>query len=96
MKKSLFIIFFILLTPSLIVSLELKKEPIEMVEVTNGGYKGDLKDGKADGYGVVTGKSGKRYEGEFKNGKANGKGKITYPDGEFYEGEIKDNPYVPR
>jgi len=53
-------------------------------------YKGEWKNGKPNGLGVITYRDGHKYVGEFKDGKQNGLGTNTYPDGRKYVGEFKD------
>ena len=45
-------------------------------------------DGKFDGKGTYTFKSGSVYEGEYKAGIREGKGKFTYASGDVYEGDF--------
>lgn len=47
-------------------------------------YKGDTKDGVANGKGVAKGED--TYTGEFKNGLPDGKGKYTYKNGNSFTG----------
>ena len=59
-------------------------------------YKGDVKNGKPNGLGIllVGGKFVlRKYVGEWKDGKENGKGKETFPDGGGYEGGWKNGLY---
>ena len=54
-------------------------------------YKGEIKNGKMDGLGVLTYPYGeKSVVGEWKNGKRNGQGTQTWLDGRKYVGEYKD------
>ena len=53
-------------------------------------YKGDVKDGKPNGLGILIYKDGRKYEGNWKNGIWNGKGKYSFKDGFGYEGEWKN------
>ena len=53
-------------------------------------YKGEFKEGKANGKGIYTWANGSKYEGEYKDGKMHGKGIITWANGSKYEGEYKD------
>jgi hypothetical protein len=63
------------------------------VALANGMYKGQLKDGKPEGYGTVTYKDGSKFEGHFRGGKRQGQGKLIAADGKTvaYEGEWKDD-----
>ena len=54
-------------------------------------YKGELKDGQPDGYGIMTDIKGNIYEGEWKDGVRNGQGTATYASGSVYEGGWKDD-----
>ena len=51
-------------------------------------YKGDVKDGRPSGKGVMRYANGDVYEGEFARGYRNGTGKMTYANGGCYEGEF--------
>ena len=53
-------------------------------------YKGEITNGKPNGFGFQTYKNGNKYFGEHKNGLPNGQGKSIYPDGSMYLGEYKD------
>ena len=53
-------------------------------------YRGDVKNGKPNGMGIMSYPSGKRFLGEWKNGKRDGHGTIILPDGIKYVGEYKD------
>lgn len=49
-------------------------------------YIGQVKDGKAHGFGVALLDSGSRYEGQWKNNERHGEGTFYWPDGEYYVG----------
>ena len=53
-------------------------------------YKGQVKNGKPNGLGVIIYPRGFKYVGEYKDGKRNGQGTWTHPDGWKYVGEYKD------
>jgi len=53
-------------------------------------YKGEVKNTKPNGLGIMTYPSGKRYLGEWKKGKRNGYGTATLPNGIKYVGEYKE------
>lgn len=53
-----------------------------------GTYEGDCVAGKANGFGVSTGKD--IYKGEFKDGYLHGKGTYTWQSGRVYEGDWVD------
>ena|SRR5437016_5111697 len=40
-------------------------------------YEGELHEGKANGHGVLTTRTGDRYDGEWRDGKANGLGRVV-------------------
>lgn len=54
-------------------------------------YKGDIVDGKRDGFGTQIFPNGYKYTGEWKKNCAHGNGKLEYTDGTFYEGEFNKN-----
>ena len=58
-----------------------------------GKYKGQLKDDKRDGKGIMYYDNGDRYEGDWKNDKKEGKGIYYYNGGDRYEGDWKNNKY---
>lgn len=49
-------------------------------------YEGDYKEGKVDGYGVLTTPGESRYEGEFKGNNMHGHGVVISTDGKRLEG----------
>lgn len=49
-------------------------------------YVGQVKNDKANGYGVAILSTGSRYEGEWKNNQRHGEGSFFWPDGEYYAG----------
>jgi len=53
-------------------------------------YKGEWKNGKPNGLGVMTYPDGHKYVGEWKNGKYNGQGTFSWSNGNKYVGEFKD------
>lgn len=52
-------------------------------------YVGQVKDGKANGYGVAILNTGSRYVGEWKNNERHGQGVFYWKDGEYYEGNYE-------
>lgn len=54
-------------------------------------YVGQVKDGKANGYGVAILETGSRYEGEWTNNQRHGEGTFYWADGEYYKGTYKDD-----
>ena len=59
-------------------------------------YKGDVKNGKPNGYGSWTTPDGSKYIGQWKNGEQNGQGTFTFPDGTIWSGTFKDNLLIGR
>lgn len=53
-------------------------------------YRGEIKDGKEHGRGIMEFPDGEVYEGEWKDGDMHGHGRIECPNGAVYEGEWKD------
>jgi hypothetical protein len=51
-------------------------------------YKGDLKDGRPDGLGMLSTRAGLTYDGEWKEGRMEGMGSIEYETGERYQGNF--------
>ena len=62
---------------------------------THSVYKGDVKNGVPNGFGILILTDGGKYVGEWKDGKSHGQGTYTYGKGEWegdkYVGEFKDN-----
>ena len=56
-------------------------------------YKGEIKNGIPNGFGIQTYKNGDTYFGEHKNGYPNGKGRAIYSDGAIYLGEYKKGKF---
>ena len=56
---------------------------------TNPVYKGEVKNGKPSGLGVITFPNGHKYGGEWKNGVRHGKGRDTGESGDEFVGEYK-------
>ena len=54
-------------------------------------YKGQVKDGKPNGLGILIGLNGGKYVGEWKDGEQHGQGTETFWYGDYYVGEFKDN-----
>lgn len=54
-------------------------------------YVGQVKHGKANGYGVALLNTGSRYVGEWKDSRRHGEGTYYWPDGEYYQGTFKDD-----
>ena len=52
-------------------------------------YKGEITNGKPNGFGVLTFPDGSHYVGEFKDGEENGQGTYIQPIGDKYVGEWK-------
>lgn len=54
-------------------------------------YVGQVKQGKANGYGVAILNTGSRYIGEWQNNERHGYGTYYWKDGEYYEGEYRND-----
>nr|WP_297788792.1 hypothetical protein [uncultured Allomuricauda sp.] len=54
-------------------------------------YIGQVKDGKAHGFGVALLDTGSRYEGDWKNNQRHGEGTFYWPDGEYYVGGYEND-----
>ena len=54
-------------------------------------YVGVIKNGKPNGYGILTDLDGTKYVGQWKDGKQHGQGTWTFPDGTIWSGTWKDN-----
>ncbi len=102
-KHLLIILISFLLLSSFVTSCDKKEETLYRWETSSGivwkrfgdkdthrVYKGEWKNEKLNGLGVMTYPDGHKYVGEWKNGKYNGQGTSTYPDGGKYVGKFKD------
>lgn len=54
-------------------------------------YVGQVKNGKANGFGIALLDSGSRYEGQWKENERQGEGTFYWPDGEYYVGTYKND-----
>lgn len=63
----------------------------QRVDLSNGYYEGELKDGLFDGQGKLFFNDGSRYEGSFSNGKRNGHGVYCWPNGDRYSGNFENS-----
>ena len=54
-------------------------------------YVGQVKHGKANGYGVALLNTGSRYVGEWKDNQRHGEGTYYWSDGEYYKGTFRDD-----
>lgn len=54
-------------------------------------YIGQVKDGKAHGFGTALLDTGSRYVGEWQNGQRHGEGTFHWPDGEYYTGDYQND-----
>ena len=54
-------------------------------------YVGQVKNKKANGYGIAILDSGSRYEGDWKDNKRHGEGVFYWIDGQHYEGSYVDD-----
>ena len=104
MKHILIILSFLLLH-SLLTSCEKKEEILYRWKNPSGigyvwkgfgnkdahlKYRGDVKNGKPDGLGILIYPNGYKYVGSWKNGEHNGQGTYSHTDGRKYVGEYKD------
>ena len=58
-------------------------------------YKGQIKNGKRDGKGVLTYKNGITYHGNFKNNNIHGNGFLIFPNGDTFTGQFENNVLLP-
>ncbi|PNW71839.1 hypothetical protein CHLRE_16g690450v5 [Chlamydomonas reinhardtii] len=64
----------------------------ELEAVVSTSYEGSVDvQGRWDGHGRVSFKSGATYDGTWRAGRMHGHGKFVFPDGISYEGEFQDN-----
>jgi len=102
-KHLLIILISFLLLSSFVTSCDKKEETLYRWETSSGivwkrfgdkdthrVYKGEWKNEKPNGLGVMTYPDGHKYVGEWKNGKYNGQGTYTWSNGNKYVGEFKD------
>jgi hypothetical protein len=103
MKHSLIILISILLLSSPVIGNSHKGETLyqwgECCDFvwkgfgdkdTHPKYKGDVKNGKPNGLGIIIYPIGSKFVGSWKDGSYNGQGTFTYSDGGKYEGEYKN------
>ena len=92
MKKITSFLFFVILSTISIAQNVKRIENIKDGWDVSVNYTGEIKDGKPNGMGVATYKSGnaKRYVGSFVNGMYNGKGTMFFDNGVFLTGEWKN------
>ena len=60
----------------------------------DGKYKGELRDGKRFGYGVMEYSNGDVYEGTWNDDKRFGSGKLIQRNGDLYEGMWFENEKI--
>ena len=102
--KNILIILSILLLSSPVIGDNHKGETLylwfvetEMVwkrfgdKDTHPKYKGEVKDGKPNGLGIIIYTDGSKYVGVFRDGKPNGKGTYTFFGGYKIIGKWKDS-----
>ena len=102
-KHPLIILISFLLLSSFVTSCDKKEETLYRWETSSGivwkrfgdkdthrVYKGEWKNEKLNGLGVMTYPDGHKYVGEWKNGKYNGQGTFSWSNGNKYVGEFKD------
>lgn len=51
-------------------------------------FRGELKNGRAEGWGLLRAHDGTRYEGQWRGGLYHGRGQLWIPDGSSYKGEF--------
>ena len=92
MKKITTFLFFVIVSAILFAQTVKKIENIKDGWNVSVNYTGEVKDGKPNGMGVATYKSGNaiRYVGSFVNGMYNGKGTMFFKDGIFLTGVWKN------
>ena len=54
-------------------------------------YVGQVKNGKANGYGIALLETGSRYEGQWQQNLRHGQGTFYWPDGEYYIGNYNQD-----
>ena len=54
-------------------------------------YVGEVKHGKANGFGIALLNSGSRYKGEWKDNQRHGSGTFYWADGQYYEGNYAND-----
>jgi hypothetical protein len=54
-------------------------------------YVGDIRDGKANGQGVMTYPDGQEYVGQFLDGQRHGQATVMFPDGRRFVGEYRND-----
>ena len=54
-------------------------------------YVGQVKNGKANGYGIALLDTGSRFEGEWKDNQRHGEGSFYWADGEVYKGHYEND-----
>ena len=86
-KRYVLIISIMLLGITKSFSQDSEVAKVLMSEIS-GSYKGDIKDGLANGKGTAKGED--TYSGEFKNGLPDGKGKYSYKNGNTFTGFWKN------
>src|SRR6187402_1705523 len=92
MKKITTSLFFVILSTILFAQNVKRIENLRDGWNVSVNYTGEIKDGKPNGMGVATYKSGNaiRYVGNFVNGMYNGKGTMFFNNGVFLTGEWKN------
>jgi hypothetical protein len=75
---------------SSIVPISSHESFTDTVQIDDYTYKGFLRNGLPNGFGIQIFPDGDRYEGNFVDGKRTGKGMYTWADGGYYDGDWKD------
>ena len=67
------------------------KEGYGVLNIRDGVYEGEMKDGNLNGIGSFLFKDKRKYQGEYINNKIEGYGILTWPDGKVFVGTFRDN-----
>ena len=67
------------------------KEGYGVLNIGDGIYEGEMKEGNINGVGCFIFKDKRKYEGEFVNNKIEGYGILSWPDGKIFVGSFKDD-----
>ena len=73
-----------------VVNARADPRPAPTVQIENGYYTGQWRDGKQHGVGTAKYNDGSIYQGEWQVGVACGSGTFTYPNGDIYSGQFEN------